>query len=186
MTDRGNWIQTFTGRQFFPLDPRPEEIDIYDISHALSQLCRFGGHVKQFYSVAEHCVLMSYNVPYEYALWALLHDASEAYCVDLPRPIKHMLPDYRVMEDKIIAAIAKRFQLAGTEIPEIVHVYDARILADERIALMQPPPAPWAGDAPPLGVEIQGWWPGMAENRFYDRLSELLEERRWAARSVPR
>lgn len=183
MTSRGNWIQTFTGRQFFPLDPRPEDIDVYDIAHALSQLCRFGGHVRQFYSVAEHCVLLSHAVPPPFALWALLHDASEAYCVDLPRPIKYMLPEYRQMEDMILVAIAKRFQLNETCIPSLVNEYDARILMDERAALMGPPPAPWSGAAEPLGVQIEGWWPGKAENLYFDRLHELLEARRWDARS---
>lgn len=56
---RGDWMQTYTGRRFYPLDPRPDEIDPEDIAHALSLLCRYGGHVDRFYSVAEHCVLMS-------------------------------------------------------------------------------------------------------------------------------
>ena len=57
---RGSWMQTFTGRQFFPLDPHPNDVDPVDIAHALSLICRYGGHTRRFYSVAEHCVLLSY------------------------------------------------------------------------------------------------------------------------------
>jgi hypothetical protein len=85
---RGDWMQTFTGRAFYPLDPRPEDIDPVDIAHALSLICRYGGHSSRFYSVAEHCVLMSHAVAPEHALWALLHDATEAYLGDMIRPLK--------------------------------------------------------------------------------------------------
>lgn len=66
---RGDWIQTFTGRRFWPLDPRPEDVCIEDIAHALSLKCRFGGHCTRFYSVAEHSVHVSNYVPAEFALW---------------------------------------------------------------------------------------------------------------------
>ena len=81
MTDEriGSWLQTYTGKKFYPFDPREEEVDILDIAHALSQLCRFGGHTKEFYSVAEHCVLVSMCCPSEVKLLGLLHDAAEAY-----------------------------------------------------------------------------------------------------------
>lgn len=92
---RGDWMMTYSGRAFWPLDPRADEIDPLDIAHALSMLCRYGGHVRRFYSVAEHCVLMSHAVAPEHALWALLHDATEAYMVDLPRPINRILLDER-------------------------------------------------------------------------------------------
>jgi hypothetical protein len=97
---RGGWMQTFTGRQFFPMDPRPEEVDPTDIAHALSLLCRYNGHVDRFYSVAEHCVHLSYVVPPEHALWALLHDATEAYVGDMISPLKIHMPGYRAAEDR--------------------------------------------------------------------------------------
>ena len=56
---RGSWAQTFTGRQFFPLDPDPQDIDIVDIAHSLAMQCRYNGHTDRFYSVAEHCVHVS-------------------------------------------------------------------------------------------------------------------------------
>ena len=97
---KGDWIQTFTGRAFYVLDPRPEDVDIEDIAHALSMQCRFAGHCREFYSVAQHSVTASWLVPPEDALWGLLHDAAEAYVVDLPRPIKRawQLESYGIID----------------------------------------------------------------------------------------
>ena len=114
---RGDWMQTYTGVRFYPMDPRPEELDIRDIAHALSLICRYGGHVDRFYSVAEHCVLMSQCVPEEHALWALLHDASEAYVGDMVRPLKRQLPEYEAAEGRVIAAIVERVGLPSTRMP---------------------------------------------------------------------
>lgn len=87
MTD--SHIRTFTGKLVDPLDLKPEDIDIRDIAHALSQQCRFTGHTRKFYSVAEHCILVSELCPTELKLAGLLHDADEAYLIDLARPVKH-------------------------------------------------------------------------------------------------
>src|ERR1035437_1784040 len=108
---RGDWMQVYSGARFYPLDPRPDEIDAADIAHALSLLCRYGGHVDRFYSVAEHCVLMSRAVAPENALAALLHDATEAYVVDVPRPLKRCLRDYAPIEAAVWRAIASRFSV---------------------------------------------------------------------------
>lgn len=171
---RGDWMQTYTGRAFYPLDPRTDEIDPVDIAHALSLLCRYGGHVQVFYSVAEHCVLMSEAVPPECALWALLHDATEAYVGDMIRPLKHAMPAYREAEDRLMAAICDRFGLSPN-CPGEVKEADNRILRDERDALMAAPPLPWYSieDVPALGVQIGGWEPECAERRYLDRLYEL-------------
>lgn len=176
MTERrGDWMQTFTGIAFWPLDPRPEEIRPADIAHALSMLCRYGGHVSRFYSVAEHCVLMSHAVAPEFALWALLHDATEAYLVDVPRPIKRHLPDYCAIEDRLMAAICERFGLSLTE-PAEVREADNRILLDERAELLRPPPRPWLPELEalqPLGVTVTGWTPHLANHLYIKRLTEL-------------
>lgn len=172
--DRGDWMQTFTGRPFYPMSPEPEDIDARDIAHALSLLCRYGGHVTRFYSVAEHCVLMSEMVAPVNALWALLHDATEAYMGDMIRPLKSAMPAYRVAEDRLAAAIARRFGLALV-CPAEVKLADARILLDERDALMTQPPQPWAIDhLAPLGVEVRCWSPEEAEKRYLEHLRELL------------
>ncbi|MDO4254358.1 MAG: hypothetical protein Q4C81_04310 [Kocuria sp.] len=98
---RGNWMQTYTGRRFYPLDSRPEDVDVVDVAHALSMQCRYNGHVRLFMSVAEHCVLVSRLVPSEHALWGLLHDATEAYVGDMVRPLKLHMPEYRAVEDRV-------------------------------------------------------------------------------------
>ena len=81
-------IITFTGKIIDPINPDPEDIDIRDIAHSLSQQCRFTGHTSEFYSVAEHSVLVSEAVPARDAALGLMHDATEAYLADLAKPIK--------------------------------------------------------------------------------------------------
>lgn len=166
-------MQTFTGRAFWPLDPRAEEVDRLDIAHALGNLCRYGGHVRRFYSVAEHCVLMSLAVSPENALAALLHDATEAYVIDLPRPLKRHFPEYRAAEAKVWTQVATHFGIAE-ELPAEVHEADNRILLNERDALMAAPPLDWVlGDLAPLPVTIRAWSPSEAELLWLRRLGEL-------------
>jgi uncharacterized protein len=175
---RGDWMQTFTGARFYPMDPRADEINPHDIAHALSLLCRYGGHVSRFYSVAEHCVLMSEAVAPEHALAALLHDATEAYVVDVPRPLKHYLPEYRVIEGRVWQAICAHFELDQV-LPSEVKDADNRILLTERDVLMPNTRYSWSVDGmSPLPVRIEGWMPGDAEQRYADRLADLWRRHR--------
>lgn len=171
---KGNWMQTYTGRKFWPLDPRPEEVYIQDIAHSLSHQCRYAGHCMWFYSVAEHCVLLSQNVAPEHALWALLHDASEAYLVDIPRPVKPYLSEYREIEAKVMAAVCHKFNLSVV-MPDEVNEVDGRILNDECQQNMSIPPEKWADTGKPLGVELQFWMPTDAKRQFLDRFLELTK-----------
>jgi 5'-deoxynucleotidase YfbR-like HD superfamily hydrolase len=125
--DRGPWIQTRSGKRFHILDPRSEEIDINDIATALSRQARFSGHTVDFLSVAQHSVNISYMVGDQFALWGLLHDASEAYLVDVPRPIKPLLTEYGPIEVKVMLAIAKKFNLPP-KMPETVKRCDVDLL----------------------------------------------------------
>lgn len=170
---RGDWIQTALGGQFWPIDPRPEEINPEDIAHALSLLCRFGGHCLRFYSVAEHSVLLARKASPENRLWALLHDASEAYLVDVPRPIKPFLAGYREAEEKIMKAVCSRFGIPE-EMPDEIKDLDVRILTDERHQNMAPAPQPWSTDADPIGVTLQFWTPEEAKREFLAELSSHL------------
>ncbi len=102
-------IRTYTGVVINILDPRPEQILIEDIAHALAHLCRFGGHTAKFYSVAEHSIRCSQTIEPEWQLAALLHDATEAYLIDLPSPVKALWPDYRAIEGKLMGVIARKF-----------------------------------------------------------------------------
>lgn len=180
MTDprRGNWCQTFQGVQFWPLGPRVQEIRIGDIAHALALKCRYNGHCDYFYSVAQHSVLVSQKVPAESALWGLLHDASEAYLVDMPRPLK-VLPEfgwYREMEALMQNTICKRFELPLDE-PASVKLSDGRWLMTEKRDIVGPPPAKW--EAPqglpldPYDDEVVPWPWQQAEQTFLDRFFEL-------------
>jgi len=169
----GDWLQTFTGRCFWPLDPRPEEICIEDIAHSLSLRCRYGGHVTRFYSVAEHSVLVSLRVPRQFALWGLLHDAAEAYTADVPRPLKRNLPDWKPIEARIMAMVCARFGLPPEE-PDAVNAVDLAITGDERVALMLPCARDWGPLPPPLGVEVCGMGPRRAEKAFLRRFAELV------------
>jgi uncharacterized protein len=134
---RGDWMQVASGRQFYPLDPRPEEIEIGDIAHALSHLCRFGGHVRHFYTVGEHSVRVSRVCAPEDALWGLLHDASEAYLGDVVRPIKKQpeMACYLEAEARLMAVICERFGLP-VEMPASVARADEILLATEARDLM--------------------------------------------------
>ena len=176
MTKRGDWIQTFTGRQFWPIDPMPDEVFIEDIAHALSMLCRFGGHSLRFYSVAEHSVLLCRAVTQENKLWALLHDASEAYLVDVPRPLKPFLRGYREAEDKIMRAVCTRFGLAPDMPPE-VKAADTAILSTEADALMAKPPVEWSTRTVGLPVTIRGLSPPEAEAEFMAEFMAILSGR---------
>jgi 5'-deoxynucleotidase YfbR-like HD superfamily hydrolase len=133
----GNSIATYTGRWFWPLDPQPEDIVIEDIAHALSNKCRFSGHTKKFFSVAQHSVIVSLICDPKDFLWGLLHDASEAYLVDMPKPLK-ILPEFewfRKAEDKVQLAVCKRFNLSPEQ-PESTHVADKIALLTEKRDLM--------------------------------------------------
>jgi len=163
----GDWMQTRGGRQFWPLDPHPEEIHIDDIAAALSKLCRYGGHCLRFYSVAEHCVHVANAAPRDVALAALLHDASEAYLSDVIRPIKSHLANYLAIEADLERAISLRFGTAWP-MPSEVKRLDNSILWAEMTQNMTVPPEPWAKwltDAP-LDVTLQFWSPDQAEAEF--------------------
>lgn len=170
MTKNDGWIQTYTGKRFYPLDPNPDDIDIVDIAAALSKTCRFGGHTVVWYSVAEHCVHVARHAAPEYKLAALLHDASEAYLVDVPRPIKPLITNYYDIETKIEHAIAKKFGITFP-LPEAVKLLDSRILSDERDQAMKPTDfshTEWGNILVPLGVKLNFWGPGDASMRYLD------------------
>lgn len=126
---------TQSGRLFDPLKITPSVINIHDIAHALSNLCRFGGHSHQFYSVAQHSLRVSAMLPPPLKLQGLMHDATEAYIVDLPRPLKVLLPQYVKLEENVWQAIAARFNLP-LKLDKDVHDADDLILVAELEELM--------------------------------------------------
>ena len=175
----GDWMLTAGGRQFWPLDPRADEVDIDDIATALSHQGRYNGHTRHFFSVAQHSTEMARwfmgrrDTPM--AREALLHDAAEAYVGDVIRPLKRFLRDFAAIEAGVEAAVRQRFGLAG-EMPEAVKRADTRILGDEMIAL-------FPGDAlarygldhrARLGIEIRPLFPTTARDRFMATFRELF------------
>lgn len=168
------WIQTHSGRRFCPTNPNPDAIVIQDIAHALSMQCRFSGHCKYFYSVAQHSVLVSYICDSQDALWGLLHDASEAYLVDVPRPIKRSgkMQSYIDFEHKMQEAVCRRFGLPMAEPPSVKKA-DTALLYTEARDLMSPFHSDWEQKVDPLPFLIEPWNHDKAKDRFMKRFFEL-------------
>lgn len=202
----GDWIQTRTGRKFHLLDPRPEDFCIEDISHALANQCRFTGHVRRFYSVAEHSVRVARRIMEthptlcrsdqwvglrrvcygefwgsELAYHGLMHDATEAYICDLARPFKH-LPEfafYRELEHKLMIQIAHAFNVEYPFHPAIKDA-DEILLGTEARDLMWPCTEGWHFRYPHLKEKIRPWSPRKAKREFlnlYYEINSLGEKR---------
>lgn len=149
-------------------------VNIEDIAHALSMLCRFNGHTREFYSVAQHSVLVSYLVPAEFAMTALLHDAAEAYCGDVVSPLKELLPTYQAIHNNIERTI---FNQLGVKYPApaCVREADIKALATEVRDLMPHNPALWHNiqDIEPHHETIEPMEPHKAESLFMLRYFDL-------------
>jgi 5'-deoxynucleotidase YfbR-like HD superfamily hydrolase len=195
----GDYIWTASGKRFWPLDPRPEDIELVDIARGLATGCRYSGQLGldsgySFYSVAEHCVIVSIaaerraralDLP-DWEIWswareALLHDASEAYIGDVSRPVKYMpeMRAYRRIEKRLDAAVAARFELRPTpESAREIKILDSRVLIDEIDAFMLLPDGDdleqqIAKFGQPLGVNIAGLSPPHAEHVYLQRYAEI-------------
>lgn len=176
-TRRGYWMTTFSGMKFWPEDPRPEEILILDIAHALSNLCRFGGHCWKFYSVAQHSVLVSERLAtIEEKRWGLLHDAAEAYMQDLVPAIKGRITGYKTIEGDLASEIFHKFGLTKAH-PASIKEVDVRMLATEARDLM---PLNclnyWRLNAVPYDdLTIAPWDPTIAKKHFLSRFADLFD-----------
>jgi 5'-deoxynucleotidase YfbR-like HD superfamily hydrolase len=123
-------IRTFTGKYVNVFEPKPEMFCIEDIAHALSFQCRFGGHLPHFYTVAQHSVHVSRKCDCGNSFTGLMHDVSEAYLVDIPRPIKLRLPEYQAIEDQLNKVLAQVFGFQYPFPPDIKEA-DKYCLEDE-------------------------------------------------------
>jgi hypothetical protein len=173
-----NKIQTYTGLLIDPLKLTIDQIDIKDIAHSLSNICRFGGNCNRFYSVAEHSVLISQILPKYLQLAGLLHDGAEAYLLDIPKPIKRQLSNYNIAEKNISNLIDRKFGCMS-HIPEIKKA-DNYIMEYEVFALMKDP---WIyaddlgfEDIDPIlncNIDIECWSPEIAEQKFLEVFEKI-------------
>lgn len=182
---KGYWYQTYTGREVYPIDLRPEDIDIRDIAHSLALKCRFNGSCRVMYNVAQHSLHV-----HDYLLatvrswggvnrrmvlsWGLMHDAAEAYLGDITRPVKSSLQGVKEIEASIQSTIAERFYLELPMPEEVLHA-DNVLLVTEARDLMAPPPRPWGVVAQPwqrnLNLYLEPWQ--ITERRFLEQAVEL-------------
>ena len=173
-------IMTTSGDYFNFLQPDENSFTIEDIAHALSHVCRFGGHCSEFYSVAQHSVLVSYLVKPEYALLGLLHDAQEAFLGDIPSPLKQILPEYKRLEAIAERTILHKFGLSyTTKSKDNVKQADVIALATEKRDLL---PAntdsdawSWINDVPTHPLPIHPINSRLSRIRFLQRFYELTE-----------
>lgn len=171
-------ILTFTGAYLNMDGTDGVTFKIVDVAHALSQICRFGGHTRHFYSVAQHSVLASHIVAPEFQLQALLHDGAEAYCGDVVQPIKILpwMDGYRTFEAELQDLLLTHFGVERSpESDAAVRMADLQMLATERRDLMAPDSRPWpvlAGIAPRHST-ITPKMPAFAEAMFLKRYKEL-------------
>jgi hypothetical protein len=187
MSGKKDWIQTRSGKKFYPLEPDPGVITVEDIAHALSNMCRYTGHCSTFYSVAEHSVWVSRVVEERapgqlwLARWGLIHDATEAYIADVSRPLKHQaaFDEYRKVEAALQEVIAAKFGLPPGE-PPLVKQVDTEMLGTEVAQLMQPLHPDWGTTTadgkladPIASVGQLGLVPRKACEFFMERFREL-------------
>ena len=183
-------IQLASGKFFNFETCTAADIQIADIAHHLSMLCRFTGAVREFYSVAQHSVLVSHIVPREFALVGLLHDATEAYINDLSRPMKLLTPEYVAYEkEHLWPLVAERFNLPLI-LPPCIKEADNIALVTERRDLMPVPVGytdewDWARDINPLPYYINPQSPAWAKTGFIQRWEHLTLARLLASTARP-
>jgi hypothetical protein len=154
----GPYVQTWSGRRFYPLDPRPEDFVIEDIAHHLSLINRFTGGTTHGFSVIQHSMNCFQVADEAHKPEALLHDGTEAYLGDISSPLKSILPDYKAIEANCYRVMAQKFN-----IPEETSLYvkaiDLRMLVTEANGLMKP--------------DVDAWWRGTEYPDLYP-LDELM------------
>lgn len=170
-------IQTAAGRYFNFLQPHVSEIGIEEIAHALSHICRFTGHTRVHYSVAQHSWLASYLVPEEFAYDALMHDAAEALIGDVAKPLKAQLLEYQEIEHGLERWLMRRFRLIDSpEACAAVKHADLVLLITERRDLMPEQDQVCATERPgiePLPWRIEPLPSWLAKKLFLRRFAQL-------------
>lgn len=180
----GDYIQVNSGRRFYVLDPRAEDITVADVAHALSNICRFTGHGDRFYGVGEHsihCARVARKLGYStlQQLYCLLHDGSESVVNDLARPVKQNIPQYKEVEDRIMTVI---WEVAGLPAPTdedyaIVKLVDNTLLINEMEQLMKRGDTPYFVEHEKVFVDLSvGYNAGESKLPFLQMFVSLMEE----------
>jgi len=178
------YIRTYTGRKFNLLNPSLDDIDIADIAHAQSQLCRWTGHCRFHYSIAQHAWYCSFIGPEEQALGRLLHDASESYIGDMNRPLKHFTDAghaYQKVESKLQGLIYTKYGLPAEDLPSVKPADEAMLYAEmDQLFYIEKnfESADWTNNNPygrskSADVKITQWHPELAETMFLSRFNQL-------------
>ncbi len=176
------YIVTYTGKKFHLIEPRIQDVDVIDIAHSLSQQCRWTGHTKHHYSIAQHAYYCSFIGPENEAFERLNHDDSEAYMGDMNRPLKHFTdagPAYRKQESVVQSVIHQAFGIPEIE-PPSVKIADNIMLYTEKAQIMESiqfeVSNPWI-ESPVANIVIEEWTPKYAERMFLQRFEELQKRR---------
>ena len=174
------YVSTFSGNRFYPLEPRIDRVAIEDIAHGLAYQCRFNGQTQEFYSVAQHSLVVASLVPTDLRLAALLHDAAEAYLGDMVKPLKVLLPEFAVLEDKVSVLIANAFGIDFSDYAPIKRA-DLIALATEKRDLMPHSAERWTylDNIRPLPGRIVPMQPAAAKQAFlneFTRLRKIAEQ----------
>lgn len=183
MTNRqGDWCECYSGIQFWPFDPRPDEVCLDDIAHSLSQMCRYGGHCSFFYSVAQHSLIVEnemqkagYNSLIRF--YGLMHDAAEAYMIDVPKPIKKQITMFSYWENNILEVIWEHYGvLKPNETHQfVIDLFDNSVLkAEADILMKQTHPWYFGHDILPLDCNITYVEMKEVESKFKAKAIELL------------
>lgn len=170
---KGPTIRLASGAEFDFLDPWGSEFTVEDIAGAIGMICRYAGHCRRFYSVAEHSLLVSREAV-GFELEALMHDAAEAFLGDVTRPLKQLLPRYKEIEREVEAAVFSRFGIPRLG-AAAVKAADLRVLAAEQRQIMPTGTDDWAAAAgvTPAAVTVEFLPPDVAGEAFLGRYRQL-------------
>jgi hypothetical protein len=180
VSHKGPSIILSSGRSLYYDRPDPIVLDPEVIAHSISKLCRWTGHCLEFFSVAQHCVLVSRIVPPEHALAGLMHDASEAFVGDVNRPLKWAMERaspgmFRDIEDRLHAALAERYGFQFPFDESVMHA-DSVSLSTEKRDILPDDGIPWIGMPPPIEQRLRPVGPKAAYRMWMDRYAQLTKE----------
>ncbi len=180
---KGPTIRLASGADFDLLDPWGSDFTIHDIAGALGKICRYAGQCSDFYSVAEHSLLVSREAV-GFELEGLMHDAAEAFLGDITRPLKQLLPRYKQIERDVEQAVFSRFQI-NFRGSDAIKTADLRVLAAEQRQIMPPGTDDWAraSGIEPAGITVRFMSPGEATRAFLARYEQLTARLAWADRT---